>query len=309
MKKILMAFVFIFPLWANSGSSVGNGGDPFAFEFINTARDVINLFSWINLSDLPEFNALAFTQAVQQTHIASEVHVILNGSEVGAINYPDQTLITVNQSFWQTANPNQRMGLVIHEYLGIMRLNDANYRLSGPIYQKNQQAQQSPDGKPHPFTVTELVGGYLVDQETPNANVEAQNIYKNQCLQWAANVKKDLGQAVGAIECGMPEAASNRWQYGYRSQGQFVFFTAQQPYFVRQQISGNYFNGRSQAAVNAAKSYRDACLTWLKNAVANAGSRMIYASCGGVLGTSLVDGYQYSSSGLIILRGGNFKQR
>jgi hypothetical protein len=310
MKRIQILFLsmLLFGKLTHSQSNIGNGGDAFAAEFIASARDTVQYFSWVSLSDLPEFNPLAFAQSVEKVKVSSLPRVFVGQTEVGAANYPNKQQIVVSQSFWPKYNQNQRMVLVLHEYLGVMGVNDTNYRLSGIVYQRIQQASTTPNGRPIAITLTELVGGYVLDATVPNSKVLSQESYKSECASWSGAAKKSLGTALGAIACGQPNSVGNRWQWGFRSSGEITFFSKYRPTIVRQTIEGVRVHGQGNASIEAIESHKQACAKWKKDVASAAGKNLLYASCGGVTESPEIDAYQFYSTGIILLLAPNRTQ-
>lgn len=306
MKRIRLFFLTLLSIssLAKAQIYVGNGGDAFAAEFIGTGRDTVQYLSWINLTDLNEFNTLAFAQAIETVSVSSQPRVVVANVEVGAANFPAQKKIVVSQSFWPKYNQDQRMALVLHEYIGVMGLNDTNYRLSGIIYQRIMQATTTPSGRPMPVTLQELVGGYLFDSNIPNSQTLATQNYQKECADWTTRAKSSLSTNLGAINCGAPYKAGNRLEWGYQGKGQLTFFTKYRPTIVRQPIVGEAFEISKigiQASLQAIDSHQKACGAWLKDVKQTAGKHFLYASCGGVNEHSWLDVYQFYSSGIIVL--------
>ena len=52
---------------------------------------------------------------------------------ITGIFYPDQGEIVFNRKQWDQLNFSKQLRLVLHEYLGIIGLDDTDYRLSGTI--------------------------------------------------------------------------------------------------------------------------------------------------------------------------------
>jgi len=136
MKKILKPFfsllVLLLPFsstYAVTGGVVGNGGDEYALQFIAVARDVVGYLSIVNPSGikLPDL-----IEAIDSTKVESTNDQLnLQGVPKDAMNYPAEKRIIFNRKRWDSiSNKNQKSALVLHEYLGILGVDDTGYKLS-----------------------------------------------------------------------------------------------------------------------------------------------------------------------------------
>ena len=111
-----------------TGGTVGNGGDTYAIQFTNTARrahdELKNRGS--SLIQLEVFMNTINTAEVEST----DQPLYLDGSLKDAINYPDHKKIVFNRKAWQDANERTQLLFVLHEYLGLMGVNDSKYNIS-----------------------------------------------------------------------------------------------------------------------------------------------------------------------------------
>lgn len=131
MKIIILAFLFSLTSWA--GNDVENGGDAVAFEFTMTARLAVENLKKEKLN--PELKNLVdkISLGIQSVQVASLPFLQLQDREVDAINYPLQKRILVSRSRWKVAKVTAveaRIGLVLHEYLGVSHIDDNDYALS-----------------------------------------------------------------------------------------------------------------------------------------------------------------------------------
>lgn len=140
MKSIAVSMLVLFGLLFKNvyaGDGVGNGGDGLAAEFILTAKDAFRILQ--NKPEVTQFLSLdKLSMAIANTKVSSTKEpLILNGVEVDAINYPDQQLIKINRLRWMDLRDSNRtltrFNLVIHEYLGMIGINDHQYSISQSI--------------------------------------------------------------------------------------------------------------------------------------------------------------------------------
>ncbi len=140
MKSIAVSLLLIFGLLFKNvyaGDGVGNGGDGLAAEFILTAKDAFRILQ--NKPEVTQYlNLDKLSMAIANTKVISTKEpLILNGVEIDAINYPAQQLIKINRLRWMDLRDSNRtltrFNLVIHEYLGIIGINDDQYSISQSI--------------------------------------------------------------------------------------------------------------------------------------------------------------------------------
>lgn len=115
---------------ARAGHEEGNGGDSLALAFVKDAKELVRSLA-PQKSELP-FDLAKLTKAINTTYVTSTDDVLeLKGAVKDAINYPGLQTIVFNRKRWQTmANENVRKALVLHEYLGVIGVDDKNYDIS-----------------------------------------------------------------------------------------------------------------------------------------------------------------------------------
>jgi len=139
MKKflILIQILFSVPALAVDGWEHGNAGDSYAAEFVMTAKDLVIRLKTLPSTELKEVNLALLIGAIETTTVRTEDKLIYKGLEVEAVNDPDQKMIHLNRSIWRSRRSENstiaRYTFVLHEYLGIMRVNDDQYKVSGPL--------------------------------------------------------------------------------------------------------------------------------------------------------------------------------
>ncbi len=127
-----LMFTASFPTFADAtGVGHGGGGDVFVYEFQNVAGKVLEQ---LRQQAIPGVNADDLTEIIAKARVSSQERVFLNGSEVDAANYPDNDppLIYVSREAWtrNASEPYLRAVLVLHEYLGLRRVDDVNFNIS-----------------------------------------------------------------------------------------------------------------------------------------------------------------------------------
>lgn len=130
MKKILVLTAFLsFSISTHAGPRViGNGGDVYALQFITFAQYLLKHLQNSNIKGL-DIDALG--NAINTSSVEStEEYLKLNGMDKDAINYPSEKRIIFNRIRWSSFITNERLALVLHEYLGLLGTQDANYQYS-----------------------------------------------------------------------------------------------------------------------------------------------------------------------------------
>ena len=116
-------------LQRTQGGVNGGGGDHLGQEFTAIGYSLIRTLddtkSPIKV-DLQELETAV--RSVEVEFIDEELK--LNGALKDAINYPGKLKIVVNENAWDVMSPNAKQALVLHEYLGIIGIEDATYALS-----------------------------------------------------------------------------------------------------------------------------------------------------------------------------------
>lgn len=126
LLTILGMMLLAQPGWA--GNELGNGGDAFAQEFIAAGRALVEKSRKNPDPRIGDAEALA--AAVEGTAVSTKDYLELNGVEVDAVNYPASKRIEVNRRRWQQYSAAQKSSLVLHEYLGILGVDDSKYQVS-----------------------------------------------------------------------------------------------------------------------------------------------------------------------------------
>ncbi len=133
-KLLCLALLGVFSLPSFAGDESGHGGDAYVSDFIQTAKAALENLKALPTNELEGVNVDTFTGAILNTEVHSEDFLILGGNEVDAINYPDKKWIRMSRRRWnelsEPRSVSARYNLVIHEYLGIMKMDDGQYQIS-----------------------------------------------------------------------------------------------------------------------------------------------------------------------------------
>ena len=123
--------IFSAKAFCADGGTSGGGGDSYSLEFVSLAYNII---STLKTQPIAGIDLTKLARAVATTRVNSKALLTLNGNLVDAINYPDakNPRIEISRSGWDhlIADPAEKMSLVLHEYLGILRVDDRQYQIS-----------------------------------------------------------------------------------------------------------------------------------------------------------------------------------
>lgn len=74
-----------------------------------------------------------------KTLVSTVGEVRLHGRDLDAANFPELKLIIVSRSRWLqlSGDYNRKKSLVLHEYLGILKIDDSNYSISGRMIKEH----------------------------------------------------------------------------------------------------------------------------------------------------------------------------
>ncbi|MNK89859.1 hypothetical protein D3C87_1098830 [compost metagenome] len=110
---------------------IGSGGDVYALQFVAIADKVVTHFE----QNPPKgFSVEALKQAVEATTVEStDEKLFLNGIPKDAKNYSETKQIIFSRASWNRIVDEDKPALVLHEYLGILKVEGANYKYSKAI--------------------------------------------------------------------------------------------------------------------------------------------------------------------------------
>ncbi len=138
MKTAILLFALLGFHSALAGQRTGNGGDAIEIEFrLLGARIVDFLNTTERPAPLSEINAADLFQAVQNTRIVAKNETLYDRHNQvrTAVNYPVEKRIELNRDGWTALKYSfdEKLVLVLHEYLGILGTEIDNYDLSSRI--------------------------------------------------------------------------------------------------------------------------------------------------------------------------------
>lgn len=134
MKYFLLSFLLL--SLATAADREGNPGETKKLKFMAMANKIYLILKK-NPSDFPEVKAEEFLEKIgtmQVLFIREELPKVGETHPV-AMNFPEENLIKVNFLRWAvgTHSYQDRLSLVFHEILGLMKKNDGNHLISSRI--------------------------------------------------------------------------------------------------------------------------------------------------------------------------------
>jgi len=112
---------------ASFGHDQGNGGDGYSLQFVGVGKKIVQYLKY----QKTDLNIDALQEALDSTRVESTTEFLtLNGLPKDALNYPRQKRIVFNRGRWDAISRDEKPALVLHEYLGILGMEDASYKYS-----------------------------------------------------------------------------------------------------------------------------------------------------------------------------------
>lgn len=131
----------------------GNAGNRVSQDFAATAREAFDILSGMNPPLATKETIQKLYEALSYTKIEEEISICDLNTLTGrwncfdARNYPDENpkRIVVSKSSWQLMSRKERLGLALHEFLGILRVEQGTYQISGPFKDALSYNQENPN--------------------------------------------------------------------------------------------------------------------------------------------------------------------
>ena len=123
------------------GGMDGAGGGGRSLHFLKIAQDIRAMT--IKLDHTKQFS-MALDMAIHNTEIEFvNERLFLNGVRKDALNFASLNKIKVDENAWESLSYEQKVILVIHEYLGIMGIDDQRAQISQYFYRESSRTQSS----------------------------------------------------------------------------------------------------------------------------------------------------------------------
>lgn len=136
MKNLLVIFLVCLASYNSYADKDRGGGDSLELEFKGLGLSIAEQLRLMPSQDaIAAINPSKLYDTVKSVRIVSSpTPLFLDGQERDAINYPLLKKIEVSKERWEKLTEEQKRGLVLHENLGILGLQDENYELSSRFF-------------------------------------------------------------------------------------------------------------------------------------------------------------------------------
>lgn len=120
------------------GPGSGGGGNSCALMIKENTRDLLKKLSEYAPLRSEEVYFKKLLSSIRQAKFLLGENLYIEGKKVQAINYPDLNTIVVEPSFCEQMETIslKSMGILLHEYLGLARIDDTEFQISGDLIQK-----------------------------------------------------------------------------------------------------------------------------------------------------------------------------
>jgi hypothetical protein len=143
-SKILAVALVCFantPNAFSSGDKVGGGGNACLLKLEALLEDVQNAADRLASLQSAGINASDFKNTLAKAKFQVGEGLTKDGAPVDALNFPEESLITVDKDTCGAAlgTLNDGMSLLVHETLGLMKADDTGYRISKNVLNELSQ--------------------------------------------------------------------------------------------------------------------------------------------------------------------------
>lgn len=135
MNKLFLAWA-LFSMMAIAADREGNPGEIQKLKFMA----MVNKISFIlrdHPKDFPEIDFKEFSEVIEKMDVrfVREELPVVGQSNPTMMNFPDENMIKVNRLRWtvNSISLQERMSLIFHEILGLMKKGDGNHLISSRI--------------------------------------------------------------------------------------------------------------------------------------------------------------------------------
>lgn len=149
MKLFIFTLILTSSLYAGKGRD-GNGGNEIALRFTQIAQKSLKYMEdQIELkkargrnSEFNKINTNLLKQAIEETKIYVVTYKLCNKADdklcpdedgFVAKNYPDTNEIYINEKKWKSLSFEEKVRVTLHEYFGLIALEEATYHLSSKV--------------------------------------------------------------------------------------------------------------------------------------------------------------------------------
>jgi hypothetical protein len=117
------------------GPRTGGGGNSCALAITQNTTTLVELLNRVEYSDVLEEKKMEHVLSkIKKARFYLQDNLVINGQTKDAVNFPDQNVIYVSPKLCSTElieASGRAMSLLFHEYLGLARIDDRDYKISG----------------------------------------------------------------------------------------------------------------------------------------------------------------------------------
>jgi len=135
MRKLVLILVVMSAANAYAvGGTVGNGGDSIAIQFKDIGNTLVAQLRFAEKKNKLPIDPESFKQVVNKSIVESTNNkLVLKGKRKDAINYPSSQRIVIYAPGWRQLSIQDKRKLVLHEYLGLLKVDDSQYQISSAL--------------------------------------------------------------------------------------------------------------------------------------------------------------------------------
>lgn len=172
---LAMALIISTHAWAGTETNSGNGGGADELEFTSIGMKAASILNKWDSTRIPEVTSAQLKAAVTETTVRMVDGPLFQGNpkrRVDAKNNPEKMLIRVDRACWKAleGTSDKRLGLVLHEYLGILGVETDSYAISAKFI-------------------------HFLTEDALHENASGESM-----ADWYTNRAAELGGAVGTLQ-------------------------------------------------------------------------------------------------------------
>lgn len=115
---------------SSGGDTVGNGGSTIEMDFKAAGLRALEQIE-LNEETFKAVDSALLKAIVDRAEVeTTKTELVLKGQRKDAINYPSLNKIVVNESRWMALSEHRKTAFALHEYLGLMNVDDSDYQVS-----------------------------------------------------------------------------------------------------------------------------------------------------------------------------------
>ena len=216
-----------------AGVGAGGGGNAIAQDFKSKALTVLDLLK--TQAPAGEIDLQKLSEAIKTTDVeGTQTELFLQGAHKDCINYPDQKQILVSEKDWQSLGLVNQQFLALHEYLGILRVNDQDYQMTSKLLASEGDdlvilhLETTDPTNPGKFINEMTTGGFLIMRDesgsTLRTALSSVDSMKNDLSKYKADIESFPlhGKMISCPSNQLQPAGGTLYEYAINSHGDRV---------------------------------------------------------------------------------------